>query len=70
VVFNANKDENQALIIRPAGIEPGSENDIHIIEAETNKTVYIRTVSTQLLFRFGTFDLLSGLFGLGRKLSV
>merc|ERR1739846_109295 len=35
VVFNANKDEAQKLIIRPAGIEPGSENDIHIIDAET-----------------------------------
>ena len=40
MVFNSNKDEDQKLIIRPAGIEPGSENDIHIIEAETNKTVY------------------------------
>ena len=40
MVFNANKDEAQKLIIRPAGIEPGSENDIHIIDAET-KAHYI-----------------------------
>jgi len=35
VVFNANKDEAQKLIIRPAGIVPDSENDNHIIDAET-----------------------------------
>ena len=35
VVFNAKTDEPQKLIIRSAGIEPGSENDVHYIEAET-----------------------------------
>merc|ERR1712228_833532 len=34
-----NKDEPQKLIIRPAGIEPNSENDVHYYDAET-KTSY------------------------------
>ena len=39
IVFNANKDEPQKLIIRPAGIEPNSEIDVHFYDAET-KTSY------------------------------
>ena len=56
VVFNANKDEPQKLIIRPAGVEPGSENDNHIIDAETQASYEGISVTPYGKIEPGTYD--------------
>jgi len=56
VVFNANKDEPQKLLIRPSGIEPDSENDNHIIDAETQASYEGISVTPYGKIEPGTYD--------------
>jgi len=66
VVFNAiQSNEAQKLIIRPAGIEPGSENDIHIIDAETEASYEGISVTPYGKLDPGSYDFYSN----GKKIA-
>jgi len=57
VVFNAKSDEAQTLILRSAGIEPGSSNDQHYIEAETEASYDGISVTPYGKMEPGSYDL-------------
>ncbi len=57
VVFNTNNEDAQKLIIRPEGIEPDSENDVHLIEAETEASYEGISVTPYAKLEPGSYDI-------------
>lgn len=57
VVFNANKEEPQKLILRPEGVEANAENDVHLIVAETEASYEGISVTPYGKIEPGSYDL-------------